>query len=312
MQSTGLCSRQSAHPAGDFECHPELRSGQPVIKARNPLDGNEEDIQDTCEDTSMNCPVCSTSLKSTRYEMQSIDACQKCGGVWLDQGELQATLNSLMSKIEVDYQTIEEAYRKKPEMHNRMKQPIRKCPRCTVDMHAFNYYCDSGILLDKCPSCEGIWADRGEIRKAAKYTKGDPLERYGKASVATQMRYLASSDPRIAVYVRRSRFVALGIAGLCLVFGFLFGGLDTLSRVFLDVLVSLTCIFFGGELSRLIRGGALLPFLGIALTRESPGCLVVSIGWVLLLLSLIATVFLGQSLFFTFILGWLDFRRSLP
>ena len=39
--------------------------------------------------SSMKCPRCDGSLKETKFEDVSIDRCEKCGGVWLDSGELE-------------------------------------------------------------------------------------------------------------------------------------------------------------------------------------------------------------------------------
>ena len=39
--------------------------------------------------SSMKCPRCDGSLKESRLDEVSIDTCEKCGGVWLDSGELQ-------------------------------------------------------------------------------------------------------------------------------------------------------------------------------------------------------------------------------
>ena len=39
--------------------------------------------------SSMNCPRCNGSLKGNKVEDVLIDACEKCGGVWLDSGELE-------------------------------------------------------------------------------------------------------------------------------------------------------------------------------------------------------------------------------
>ena len=39
--------------------------------------------------SSMQCPRCDGSLKESTFEDVSIDTCDKCGGVWLDSGELQ-------------------------------------------------------------------------------------------------------------------------------------------------------------------------------------------------------------------------------
>ena len=39
--------------------------------------------------SSMKCPRCDGSLKESKFEEVSIDTCDKCGGVWLDSGELE-------------------------------------------------------------------------------------------------------------------------------------------------------------------------------------------------------------------------------
>ena len=39
--------------------------------------------------SSMKCPRCDGNLSETKFEEVSIDTCDKCGGVWLDSGELE-------------------------------------------------------------------------------------------------------------------------------------------------------------------------------------------------------------------------------
>jgi uncharacterized protein with PIN domain len=39
--------------------------------------------------SSMRCPRCDGSLNETKFEDVTIDICDKCGGVWLDSGELE-------------------------------------------------------------------------------------------------------------------------------------------------------------------------------------------------------------------------------
>jgi uncharacterized protein with PIN domain len=39
--------------------------------------------------SSMRCPRCDGTLNETKVEEVSIDLCDKCGGVWLDSGELE-------------------------------------------------------------------------------------------------------------------------------------------------------------------------------------------------------------------------------
>lgn len=38
--------------------------------------------------SSMRCPRCDGNLKESKFEGVLIDTCEKCGGVWLDSGEL--------------------------------------------------------------------------------------------------------------------------------------------------------------------------------------------------------------------------------
>lgn len=39
--------------------------------------------------SSMNCPRCDGKLATSKFEGVEIDTCDKCGGVWLDSGELE-------------------------------------------------------------------------------------------------------------------------------------------------------------------------------------------------------------------------------
>lgn len=43
--------------------------------------------------SSMRCPRCDGSLQESTFEEVQIDTCDKCGGVWLDSGELQQLTN---------------------------------------------------------------------------------------------------------------------------------------------------------------------------------------------------------------------------
>ena len=42
--------------------------------------------------SSMMCPRCDGSLKESKFEEVLIDTCEKCGGVWLDSGELDQVM----------------------------------------------------------------------------------------------------------------------------------------------------------------------------------------------------------------------------
>lgn len=39
---------------------------------------------------------------------------------------------------------------------------MKECPVCHMDMRETPKY---GVLIDICPSCKGVWLDRGELQK---------------------------------------------------------------------------------------------------------------------------------------------------
>jgi hypothetical protein len=39
--------------------------------------------------SSMKCPRCDGTLNESQFETVMIDTCDKCGGIWLDSGELE-------------------------------------------------------------------------------------------------------------------------------------------------------------------------------------------------------------------------------
>lgn len=44
--------------------------------------------------STMQCPRCDGQLKENKFEQVVVDTCEKCGGIWLDSGELEQLLKS--------------------------------------------------------------------------------------------------------------------------------------------------------------------------------------------------------------------------
>ncbi|MBF0140866.1 MAG: zf-TFIIB domain-containing protein [Magnetococcales bacterium] len=52
--------------------------------------------------------------------------------------------------------------------------PLLVCPNCTVGMLVVQR---SGVELDTCPQCRGIWLDRGELEKLLQLIRNQVQER---------------------------------------------------------------------------------------------------------------------------------------
>jgi len=120
--------------------------------------------QDTETQGPLHCPRDHKELKTRSYEAEiEIDECLVCGGIWLDQGELEA----IQKTVERDYKreisdpvdTISEG---NESARQRAREGIR-CPKCDAEMVTKPYGYGSQIVIDVCPSACGVWLDHGEL-----------------------------------------------------------------------------------------------------------------------------------------------------
>ena len=51
--------------------------------------------------------------------------------------------------------------------------PISQCPECEMPMEAKNF---EDVLIDSCPSCRGVWLDRGELQKIIAHVRRQEAE----------------------------------------------------------------------------------------------------------------------------------------
>lgn len=104
----------------------------------------------------MKCLDCQNEM--TNYEAHklvhklSYDVCEKCGGLWLDKGELDKMAFQVMGDIE---------YCSRDEVKG--AEETRNCPRCNVHLHKVSFLGDDKIILDRCENCSGFWLDGGQL-----------------------------------------------------------------------------------------------------------------------------------------------------
>jgi len=125
----------------------------------------------------MNCPACGRKLSELKTGVIVLDVCQRgCGGVWFDAQELakvnQASpagkppLAEILREISV---VVDEAR-------------VRKCIRCRgAKLERKLFSLGTGVIMDCCPKCAGIWLDFGELDTIRIET--NPPERPGRKVV---------------------------------------------------------------------------------------------------------------------------------
>ena len=113
----------------------------------------------------MICPTCKIKLSENLLHNTSIDYCEKCLGIWFEADELRLVkdkkdenINWLDIDLWQDTSKFKIAYCQK------------HCPTCRLPLYEVEYN-DSGIKIDVCNICQGIWLDRGEFKKIIDYLK---------------------------------------------------------------------------------------------------------------------------------------------
>jgi Zn-finger nucleic acid-binding protein len=88
-----------------------------------------------------------------------VDQCKQCGGIWFDEAELFRAKQGEAEEIEM----LDTGNLRAPAT---IENSTLICPRDDAKMHRFtDRYFPQDIVLVRCPSCQGIWLNRGMFTK---------------------------------------------------------------------------------------------------------------------------------------------------
>jgi Zn-finger nucleic acid-binding protein len=125
------------------------------------------------------CPDCQAQLRQTDYRGVRIDECPQCRGRWFDRDELRRAKDCTDQDLRwLDFDPFARNADTSPDTPKG-----RLCPRCSVAMGVIAYE-TSGVLIDKCAGCHGVWLDHGEFEKIVKHLEhevsSEPAAQYRK------------------------------------------------------------------------------------------------------------------------------------
>lgn len=118
----------------------------------------------------MVCPSCEIPL--TGYSFfggTRIDICQGCCGVWLDHRELAEVVRRPESDIQQIFDVLDKPVVNTPGRLASEQEYL--CPVCSKLMEERQYGYNSGIRIDVCDSCNGVWLGTDELHRTVEYYK---------------------------------------------------------------------------------------------------------------------------------------------
>jgi len=111
----------------------------------------------------MICPKCKVELKEFSSGSLRLDKCGSCGGVWFDKSELKKVIDDRDKDLDWVHLDL---WNKKEKFA--AKNGKKVCPFCKKILLMLQYD-HSGIEVDICVACGGIWLDKGEMEKIVDY-----------------------------------------------------------------------------------------------------------------------------------------------
>lgn len=91
-----------------------------------------------------------------------LDQCGGCGGIWFDESELFRARQGEAEQIE----PLDSGILRAP---SKIEKAVLVCPKDKTELFRFaDAYFPKGIILERCPSCNGIWLNRGEFTRFQK------------------------------------------------------------------------------------------------------------------------------------------------
>lgn len=135
------------------------------------------------------CPQCGAALREVAADAVTgyrvvVDQCPACGGIWADRWELFPLTAEAVARLDPP-----DAARAAPLPPAPALLP---CPRCRVPMPPFrDPVIPQDARIERCPNCEGMWFNRGELRRARPRARS----RTDAASVDRLAGTVSGSDP---------------------------------------------------------------------------------------------------------------------
>jgi Zn-finger nucleic acid-binding protein len=129
----------------------------------------------------MQCPQCDVATHEVTARANPgtlilLDQCGKCGGIWCDKWELFPVDPDEAERVEAG-DAVDQSLLAAPAAVARRSL---YCPRCTSPlMRCKDPALPADLLLERCLRCDGIWLNRGEMKRFKRHQRKIRLDKMG-------------------------------------------------------------------------------------------------------------------------------------
>src|SRR3989338_1413322 len=113
----------------------------------------------------MQCFQCNCALARIDFRGIMVDEWPQCHGRWFDRGELRKAKDNTDEDLRwLDF----DPFAQKAGHFRAVTEHWTQCPKCSQRMIRLTYK-NSGVVIDKCARCEGVWLQVGEFKRIIAY-----------------------------------------------------------------------------------------------------------------------------------------------
>ncbi|MCH9673015.1 MAG: zf-TFIIB domain-containing protein [Gammaproteobacteria bacterium] len=109
----------------------------------------------------MKCPECDKTLTCVdQVDGMSAEVhhCTDCGGYWFSEAEFDHAIRHATAPMDVEQAEAVSSV---------------TCPNCTAWLVEVSPVGHAEVKIDRCPSCHGLWFNRGEVHALQRATNND-------------------------------------------------------------------------------------------------------------------------------------------
>ena len=153
------------------------------------------------------CPQCKVPMQEVAARANpgtliQLDQCRKCGGIWCDKWELFPVDPEEAEQLDAR-DAVDEALLAAPAA---AAQRSLHCPRCTAALRRCkDPALPADLLLERCSRCDGIWLNRGEMKRYKRHQRRIQLKKIGADAIIQKIP---------AIYENPKSWVVKGTQGM--------------------------------------------------------------------------------------------------
>ncbi len=222
------------------------------------------------------CPTCENQTTETVLYGQRVSRCETCSGTWFERKQFVRALKKAPPDPTCEaYESVQVA-----------------CPQCDVEIPASAYGYDSGIAINKCKRCGGVWLRDGQLQQISAYRKSNTS--FDALAAAYSEEFARDNRWRRIQAIIKSRILSGFVFVSLLLVVYLFGsGWGSVFSCVRGLIVPVAFIWFADAMGKVtgVRMGLIRP----GISHETPGIVVAIGGWVVLIVFSIVVL---RSLFY--------------